>query len=43
MEAQAMFLMMMTGPLIATIVTAMNAKRINAAWRERRAVRAASR
>ena len=37
-----MFMMMMTGPMISSIVIAANAKKINAQWRERRARRAAT-
>lgn len=35
-----MFLMMMAAPLISSIVIGVNAKKINAQWRERRARRA---
>ncbi len=35
-----MFVMMMAGPLVGSIVVAANAKKINAQWRERRAARA---
>lgn len=37
-----MFLMMMAGPMVSSIVVAANAKKINAQWRERRARRAAT-
>ena len=42
MDTAAVFVMMMAGPMISSIVIAANAKKINAQWRARRARRAAT-
>jgi len=43
METFAPFALLLIGPLLAAVFTAINAKKTNAKWRERRAARLAAR
>lgn len=43
MENFAPFALLLTGPLLVAVITAMNAKKTNEKWRERRAARLAAR